>query len=47
MNNHLKPEYIKLFYKKRRTKNFTILFIVLFFVVLFFLITILRMKIGK
>ncbi len=39
------PEYIKLFYKKRKSKNITVFVIILCLVVLFFFITILRMDI--
>ena len=38
-------EYIKAFYENRKSKNLTILGIIIFMVVLFFFITILRMDV--
>ena len=39
------PDYIKSFYKNRKSKNLTTLLIIVSLVVLFFLITIIRMDI--
>tara|TARA_Y100000991_G_scaffold177433_1_gene139596 strand:- start:605 stop:748 length:144 start_codon:yes stop_codon:yes gene_type:complete len=45
MKSGKEDEYIKAFYENRKTKNFTILGIIIFMVILFFFITILRMDI--
>ena len=45
MNKIKAPNFVKRFYKERKSKNLIILFLIIFFVVLFFLITVLRMNI--
>ena len=45
MNKFEAPNFVKKFYKERKSKNLIILFLIIFFVVLFFLITVLRMDI--
>ena len=45
MKSDKEEEYIKAFYKNRKSKNFAILGVVIFMVVLFFFITILRMDV--
>ena len=45
MNSDKEEQYIKAFYENRKSKNYTILGVIIFLVVLFFFITILRMDI--
>ena len=45
MKSDKNDQYIKEFYENRKSKNLTILGIIIFLVVLFFFITILRMDI--
>ena len=45
MKSDKNDQYIKEFYENRKSKNLTILGIIIFLVVLFFFITILRMDV--